>query len=77
MTPEALARKAAKLRPADGKRNTDRWMPTVRVMRHKGYSYDAIWKFLKNEREDVHENVRSFVSAVSARYMREQRRNVK
>ena len=66
-TDELIA--AAKAAPAaHGRRNTDRWLPVVAILRSKGYTYAQIHKFLKENGEDVHPTVGAFAGAVSQRY---------
>jgi hypothetical protein len=62
----------AKAAPPAGRkyRNTDRWMPTVSILRRKGYSYAAIHEWLKSQGEDVHPKVSTFTATVSRRYIR-------
>ena len=60
---------AAKAAPAaQGRRNTDRWLPIVVVLRGKGYTYAQIRNFLEEKGEDVHPNAVTFASAMSKRY---------
>lgn len=60
---------AAKAAPAaHGRRNTDRWLPVVVVLRQKGYTYAQIRDFLEEQGEDVHPSAVAFASAMSQRY---------
>jgi hypothetical protein len=60
---------AAKAAPAaHGRRNTDRWLPVVVVLRGKGYTYAQIRDFLEEKGEDVHPSAVAFASAMSRRY---------
>lgn len=52
------------------KRNTDRWIPIVEILRSKGMTYLAIWEWLRDQGEPVHEDAATFISAVSKRYRR-------
>jgi len=64
--------KAAKAAPAANRRhrNTDRWMPSVSILRRKGYSYAQIHEWLRQQGEDVHPKVSTFTATVSRRYLR-------
>lgn len=53
-----------------GRRNTDKWVPVVDILRRKRWSFDKIWEWLKAAGEDVHEDPRKFASAMSTRYKR-------
>ena len=60
---------AAKAAPAaHGRRNTDRWLPVVVVLRGKSYTYAQIRDFLEEKGEDVHPSAVAFASAMSRRY---------
>ena len=62
---------AAKAAPAQtGRRNTDRWLGVVSILRGKGYTYRAIWQWLREQGEDVHADFSTFAGAVSKRYRR-------
>jgi hypothetical protein len=52
------------------KRNTDRWLPIIEILRAKGMSYLSIWEWMRDQGEDVHKDPATFISAVSKRYRR-------
>ena len=62
------ARKA----PRSGRtvRCTDKWMPIVRDLRGKNYTYEQIWTWLKDRGQDVHAKPQTFASAESRRFRR-------
>lgn len=62
------ARGAEKVTPS--RCNTERWMPTVDLLRRKGWSYCEIYAWLKAQGEPVQKCRSSFISAVSRRYRR-------
>jgi hypothetical protein len=71
MTTTELVEIAKRHNPAPpAKRNTDRWLPVVEILRSKGMTYLAIWEWLKEQGEPVHEDAATFISAVSKRYRR-------
>lgn len=63
-----LAKDAPVLKKKKGeRRTTDKWIDFTDIMNRKGYSYDKIWKILKDQGEDVHPNPRSFASSMCQR----------
>lgn len=71
MTTTELVEIARRYNPnPPAKRNTDRWLPAVEILRSKGMTYLAIWEWLKEQGEPVHEDASTFISAVSKRYRR-------
>jgi hypothetical protein len=69
MTIDKLVKAARSAPPANRRvRCTDRWMPVVKELRAKNYTYADIWQWLKDRGQDVHANPRVFASAASRRF---------
>lgn len=69
MTLEQVYEDAKKV-PASGRmvRVTDKWLPVVAMLREKNFTYEDIWKFLRERGQNVHDSPRVFASAMSRRY---------
>lgn len=56
--------------PAGNKRNFDRWMPAILVLRRRGFTLAQMHSFLLSQGEDVHPDVSVFIAGASRRIRR-------
>lgn len=69
-TAQLLAKARKATAPKRRKISIDKWMPIIDELRRKNWEYAAIWKWLREEGETIHDSMPVFRSAASRAYKR-------